>query len=166
MRPMACCDQPAGAVIRNVPHFSSKRTNYCSEATVQMLLRHFGFDMDQDTIHRAGWKLPQQLALLRGYFSDVAVGKANPTRIKAWIDRGIPVPLMLNYPTGEHKVLAVGYDNVNRALIVHDPDGAPLTQLPMTDLLDAHGAVFVEPARGLAAIWTPFKILKGLVGGR
>ena len=165
---MGCnCEPPAGRTITNVPYFPSKRLNYCSEAVVQSLLKYYGFDMNQDAIHNVGWKLPQQIKLLQGFFPTVTTGKPNPTKIKEWIERGIPVPLMLNYPEGEHKVLVVGYDNPKRTLIVHDSDVGPYVHLPVTDLLSAHGAVFVEPPRrGLGSIWTPFKILKGIVGGR
>jgi len=161
------CEPASGAVISGVPYFPSKRTNYCSEAAVQMLLAHYGRGMDQDAIHRIGWKLPQQLGILRGHFPQVTVGKANPTKIKEWVDRGIPVPLMLDYSGQEHKVLAVGYDNGDRTIIVHDPDAGPYVRVPLIDLMNAHGAVFVEPpAKGLAGMWTPFKILKAFVGGK
>ena len=118
-----------------------------------MLLETIGVHLSQASIHNAGFTIVEQMPLINTFFV-AKIGKPNLTAIKAQIDRGLPVPLLLNIETGKHKVLAVGYDNDGRELITHDPDRGANYRYPMTDLLEADGAVFIDRAR----LWFPGKV--------
>lgn len=141
--------RPAADAIRlEVPfHRSGEGTNepnYCSEATVQMLLESQGHSIDQRTINSYGAFLEDLEPFITRYVG-VQYAPYERQRVINSLKRGYPVALMLVLPTGRHKVLATGFTEGGQTLLVHDPDIGPHHPLGSSEpSYSVERAVYVE----------------------
>ena len=107
----------------------------CAAASLVMALRRFGRDADQEKLfdqlrgHQGGvhaHALPTVAARL-GFEAHTYVGSL--ADLKRKIDAGLPVVLFLTPMGMGHAVVAVGYDDARREIILHDPATAPLRRV-------------------------------------
>ena len=112
--------------MHKVPLYYSKRINYCSEASAQMLLAYYGIYIDQDDLHRQGLvnflDIPK---VLSKYLKGVVLAKADFTELLRILKKK---PVIVRICTVQmydclyvgHSIVLTGYDNV--WLYANDPD--------------------------------------------
>ncbi len=135
---------PESAHVRDVPHVR-QRENYCATASAEMLLRFYGFDIDQrflarissEESRRGGGTGARALSVaLRNIGLEVAIlrpHEENPDEtpfenLLNGIKRALAEnrPVTMSYRTSgatSHMVVVVGYDDRRRSLYVLDPAG-------------------------------------------
>lgn len=108
--------------------FLTQRGNYCGPATINMVLRHWGKELGQDTIAERVYTgiagTPPQV--IRNYartlgFQTVEFA-GTEAKWKRLLDAGFPI-LWLQFMTqGGHYRVVTGYDDIHQSWIVHDPN--------------------------------------------
>jgi len=137
---------PASFRLPNVPHVKQK-PDYCGEACVEMALKHFGREGDQDDVfrwsgvppelNRGAWTRELKVAVERGGFEPGPVWYTAPSRdpeprMAALLDEaladlraGWPSIFCMHYSsspqTTEHFRLLVGYEDGGDTLVFEDP---------------------------------------------
>ena len=115
----------------------TQKHNYCGPASLELVLRHLGITVDQDTI-AAAVKLPQgsPMIRLRRYLESQGLGvrrfEATAERLKACLELGLPVVIEEEYSTTTHVAVVSGIDERVGILTVQDP----MTHAPSERLVE------------------------------
>lgn len=129
-------------ILPDVP-FLAQKGNYCGPASLSMTLGYWGIPLDQDSIAReiytgvAGTspQVVREFARKRGFRTAVFEGS-----VELWkrlLDDGIPVLwLKMLSQGGGHYMLVVGYDDVLKEFILHNPHRATETTVSYSDIDD------------------------------
>ncbi|MDX9720188.1 MAG: cysteine peptidase family C39 domain-containing protein [Myxococcota bacterium] len=134
-------------------HFptTAQKHNYCGPASLELVLRHLGIELDQDAI-AASVKLPNGSPVLRLTRYLEAQGLStrrfewNRERLAVCLRHGLPVILEEEYSTTTHVAVLTGMDLGVDLLTVQDP----MTHVPRENLLSTqqelgelfgHGAI-------------------------
>ncbi len=147
-------------VLPEVP-FLAQKGNYCGPATLSMALGYWGLELDQDRIAAEIYtgvvgtapQVIREFATTRGLRSASFDGTVN--NWKRLLDAGVPVLWLTKAPRGNggHYILIVGYDDVFREFVVHNPHQAAERTVPYSDL-DARGWLRRALTRSIAFVPT------------
>jgi tetratricopeptide (TPR) repeat protein len=122
-------ERAAGGRRAMLPAFptTAQKRDYCGPAVLELVLRHLGVDADQDAIATTV-KLPDggspMIRIVR-YLEAQGLAtrrfEGTAARIRACIERGLPVIVQEEYSTTQHVAVVVGVDEELGLLFVQDP---------------------------------------------
>ena len=101
-----------------------------------------GIMIDQDEINEHGAFLEDLEPFLQSHMI-VQYGPFDTNRAIRELNDGHPIMLMLLLSKGEHKVLATGYDDFGKTILVHDPDIGPHHALGSIEPFRIKEAVYI-----------------------
>ncbi|MBI2896524.1 MAG: tetratricopeptide repeat protein [Deltaproteobacteria bacterium] len=119
---------PAGPRANRIAKFPTvtQKRSHCGPCTIELVLRYFGLQADQDSIAKAiklesGTPTYAMLEYFRqqGFVTRRFEGTLD--RLKALIDAGIPVIIEEEYSMSTHVAVVIGYDDARDILFVQDP---------------------------------------------
>jgi len=123
-------------IILTVPFHISENTNFCSEASVQMLLQYYYIYIDQQDIHNQGyWTYEQMKPLLEQHLKITEYTRENYEPEEQFfqhkfmlqhLNRGSPILLRYETPIGKHTIVITGYLKSGFIILANDPDTGPL----------------------------------------
>ncbi len=133
--------------------------NHCGPASVELCLRFFGVTADQVTVAReikhpdGGTPVHKMRAYLEGAGFVARRVEADPAKLRAILDAGVPVIIEEDYSTTGHVAVAVGYDDHRELLEVQDPMTHEIRETPYEELgklreFSNHGALVAIPRDG------------------
>ncbi|HTJ41667.1 MAG TPA: C39 family peptidase [Kofleriaceae bacterium] len=121
-------DRGAGGTRLMLPKFPTvtQKRNYCGPATLELVLRSLGIDVDQDDIAPAVKRERGStiLAMCRYLESKGLVTRrfeGDGPRFRACIEQGLPVIVEEEYSTTSHVAVVIGVDESLGLLFVQDP---------------------------------------------
>lgn len=153
-------------ILPDVP-FLAQKGNYCGPASLSMTLGYWGIPLDQDSIAReiytgvAGTspQVVREFARKHGFRTTVFEGG-----IELWkrlLDDGIPILwLKMLSQGGGHYMVVVGYDDVLKEFILHNPHRATETTISYSNIDDTwmlpslRQSIILVPADSPKAVWT------------
>ena len=122
-------ERGAGGGRAMLPAFptTTQKRDYCGPAVLELVLRHLGVDADQDAIATTV-KLPDggspMIRIVR-YLEAQGLAtrrfEGTAARIRACVERGLPVIVQEEYSTTQHVAVVVGVDEQLGLLFVQDP---------------------------------------------
>ncbi len=131
--------QSGRVLIEGVPYVRQVGPR-CAAASLAMMLRHFGHRTDQQKLFeelagREGGVPAHRLPVVaRALGFEPHVYLSGLADLKEKVSAGLPLMLYLSPMGMGHAVVAVGYDERRREVIVHDPANSPLRRIPYSKL--------------------------------
>jgi tetratricopeptide (TPR) repeat protein len=121
------------------PTVTQKR-NYCGPATLELVLRSLGIDVDQDDIapqvkRDRGSSILAMTSYLESHGLETRRFEGDATRFRACIDLGLPVIVEEEYSISSHVAVVIGVDEGLGLLYVQDP----MTHVTSERLLKTQG---------------------------
>jgi len=130
----------------------------CAAAALGMVLRRFGRKVDQEELfrqlrgHSGGVHVHAMPEAARRHRFEAHPHVGSLDSLRRQLDAGVPVILFLTPMGMGHAVVAIGYDDARREIILHDPATAPFKRVSLARLEREWGesdrtCIAVVPAR-------------------
>lgn len=139
-----CERSNAGARRLMLPRFPTvtQKRNYCGPASLELVLRSLGIDVDQDDIapqvkKDRGSSILAMTGYLESHGLETRRFEGDAHRFRACIERGLPVIVEEEYSTTSHVAVVIGVDEGLGLLYVQDP----MTHVTSERLLKTQGSL-------------------------
>ncbi len=123
-------------VVDDVPYIRQVGPK-CAAAALGMVLRHFGRKVDQEELfrqlhgHSGGVHVHAMPEAARRHRFEAHPHIGSLDSLRRQLDAGVPVIVFLTPMGMGHAVVAIGYDDARREIILHDPATAPFKRVSL-----------------------------------